>query len=91
MPVQQGRNAFRVSGSGKSGSRARTNVPQGGGPSKAGLVPVMAKTQARALAFRHHGLPKSVMSMAFTANPRVNESRNIGSNSQNYYGKFDKI
>lgn len=72
-------------------SSARTNVNQGGGNKKAGLVPTAILTRATWLGYKHRGLPRTAVQMAFTANPRVNPSKPISGKPQNYYGPFDRL
>ena len=90
MPIYG--NPFRRSNSAKlTTSSARTNQNQGGGNKKAGLVPTAVMPTAVWRAYRAHAQPKpmSVMRMPLTTN--VRPGRPIGSNSVNYYGKFDTI
>jgi hypothetical protein len=72
-------------------SSARTNVNQGGGPKKAGLVPTAILTRATWLGYKRRGLPRTAVQMMFTANPRVNPTRPVGGKPQNYYGPFDRV
>lgn len=83
-------NPFRRSNHARLTSTARTNQNQGGGNKKAGLVPTAVLPAAVWIGYRNRGLPKSAVQMAFTLNPRVQQSRPIGGNPLNYYGKFDK-
>jgi len=79
-------NAFRSKASrSRMGSISRTNQNQGGGDKKAGLPPTMGITQTRYLAFRHrHPILMSMSSLMVTANPRVNPTHPISSNSRNF-------
>lgn len=61
------------------------NRNQGGGPKKAGLVPVMAMTSARYISFKDRGYPKSVNVMKITANPNVKQSRPTEIRPGNWY------
>ena len=54
------------------------NQNQGGGPKKAGRVP-LALTEATNIAYVVNALPKTNAAMAITANPKVRQSRPIGS------------
>ena len=54
------------------------NQPQGGGNSKAGLIPTAILTSASRVAFRNRGQPKSLPVMQFTLFPKAVESRPTG-------------
>ena len=87
MPIYG--NSFRRSNRSALGSTARTNQNQGGGNKKAGLVPTAVMTTATWRAYRDHGLPLSMGRMRLPLITTTRPPRPIGSNSVNYYGKFD--
>jgi hypothetical protein len=84
-------NPFRRSNNAKLLSTANTNRNQGGGNKKAGLVPTAALPAAVWIGYNNRGLPKTAVQMAFTLNPNVKQSRPMGGNPLNYYGKFDNF
>jgi hypothetical protein len=55
-----------------------SNQNQGGGPKKAGRVPI-ALTEATNIAYIVNNLPRTNALMAITANPNVRQSRPISS------------
>ena len=67
-------------------SSARTNQNQGGGNKKAGLVPTAVMPAAKWIGYKNRGLPLSGVRMAFTVNPRVQQSRPIYGEPLNYIG-----
>ena len=54
------------------------NQPQGGGDSKAGLIPSAILTSASRVAFRNRGQPKSLSVMRLAIFPKAVESRPTG-------------
>ena len=55
------------------------NQPQGGGDSKAGLIPTAILTSASRVAFTNRGQPKSLAVMRLARFPKAVESRPTGS------------
>lgn len=78
-------SAFSSSNKYKMGSNAITDISQGGGSKKAGLIPLVGKDGWASIAYgtNHLGTSsaacRSLKCMQFTVNPSVKQSRPIGS------------
>jgi hypothetical protein len=83
MPLPS--SAFSGSNRSKMGSNAVTDVNQGGGNKKAGLIPLVGKEAWSSIAYGSHNLGssssacRSLKCMQFTINSNVHLSRPIGS------------
>lgn len=86
--------AFSVNGQTSLGSNAVTNGNQGGGPNKAGLVPMKNVTYLRPIALKtaqtRNTLPtiNSVFGLKHTVHPNVAASRPVGSKGSVPYWNF---
>uniref|UniRef100_A0A6C0JL01 Uncharacterized protein n=1 Tax=viral metagenome TaxID=1070528 RepID=A0A6C0JL01_9ZZZZ len=83
MPVSRGRNAFLSSSRTRMGSNAITTQNQGGGNTKAGFPYQVGRSSWSSVRLGFDPTSKSgcatLRCMQFTVNPRVSESRSIGS------------
>lgn len=77
-------NPFKRTNGARMGSTVQTVQNQGGGNKKAGLVPTMAMTEAKTIAYNVRHLPKSAAVMKITLFPNVKQSRPIQIRPGNY-------
>ena len=86
--------SFSVNGQTSLGSNAATNGKQGGGPNKAGLVPMKNITYLRPIALKtaqtRNTLPtiNGVFGLKHTVNPNVVASRPVGTKGSVPYWNF---
>jgi len=88
--------SFSVNGQTSLGSNAATNVNQGGGPNKAGLVPMKNITYLRPIALKtaqtRNTLPNMgnpvIFGLQHTVNPNVSASRPVGTKGSVPYWNF---